>query len=178
MSATKRLTSLITNILQLSKLENQQLNLEYESIKLHDMLAETVLGYEELIEQKGIELDCDLDEVEVALPKSCLETVWSNLVSNSIKFTENGGKISIKLRKSGKNAVVEVADTGCGISPETGARIFDKFYQGDTSHSGEGNGLGLALVKRVIDLIGGEISVTSKVGEGSTFRVVLKGEQY
>ena len=82
------------------------------------------------------------------------------------------------MTKNGENAVVRITDTGCGISPETGARIFDKFYQGDTSRSGEGNGLGLALVKKVIDVLGGEISVTSEVGCGSTFTIVLKNLQY
>ena len=173
-SATKRLTSLVTNILKLNKLENQTLNLEYEKINLSEMLAEVVLSYEEIIDKKQIELECDFDEVEIVSCSSYLEIIWNNLLSNAIKFTENGGKITVKLKKDSSKVLFEVTDTGCGISQETGARIFDKFYQGDTSHSGEGNGLGLALVKKVIDIIGGEISVKSELGKGSTFRVVLK----
>ena len=103
-----------------------------------------------------------------------LSLVWNNLFSNAIKFTEPGGLVSLSLKTEGSLAIVTVSDTGCGISRETGAHIFEKFYQGDTSHAIQGNGLGLALVKRVIDIIGAEISVESEVGKGSTFIVKLK----
>lgn len=96
------------------------------------------------------------------------------LLSNAVKFTEQGG-ITLSLKMRDGNAVVRVADTGQGISPEVGRHIFEKFYQGDTSHAGEGNGLGLALVKKVIDLLGGEIAVESEAGKGSTFTVTLRG---
>lgn len=174
-SATTRLSDLVSNILRLNKLENQELSPEYEAVCLHEMLPEIILTYEELIDKKGLSLDCDLDEVTVVSAPSLLEIVFHNLVSNAIKFTDAGG-ITVTLREENGNAVVTVADTGCGISKETGARIFDKFYQGDTSHSGEGNGLGLALVKKVIDVLGGKISVSSAVGEGSRFTIVLKGK--
>lgn len=173
-SATKRLTNLITNVLKLNKLEHQELKLDYQNIRLDDMLSNAVLNFEELIEQKEIQIDCRLEEIEIYSSLSSLEIVWNNLLSNAIKFTDNGGKITVRSYKEKGDAIVEVSDTGCGISAETGARIFDKFYQGDTSHSQEGNGLGLALVKKVIDLIGGEISVKSELGKGSTFKVVLK----
>ena len=103
-----------------------------------------------------------------------LSLVWNNLFSNAIKFTEPGGTVGLKLRTDGAHAVVEVSDTGCGISQETAAHIFEKFYQGDTSHATQGNGLGLALVKRILDMTGGEISVESKPGEGSVFTVRLR----
>lgn len=181
--ATKRLTGLVTNILRLNKLENRALAPESETFSLDRMLAECVLHFEELIEQKALELTCDIEEnVCVHSAPSYLELVWNNLLSNAIKFTEQGGSIGVSLRTDGGNAVVSVTDSGCGISPEIGARIFDKFYQGETSHVGEGNGLGLAMVKRVIDVLGGEITVKSEVGKGSTFRIVLKnvvsGEHY
>ena len=174
LSATKRLSELVGNILKLNKLENQQLSTETENIRLDEMLAQAILSYEDLIEDKELEIECDFDEVNIVSAPSYLEMVWNNLISNAIKFTEKGGKISVSVKSDGKKSVVKVSDTGCGISPEAGARIFDKFYQGDTSHSQEGNGLGLALVKKVIDLIGGEISVSSELGKGSTFTIILK----
>ena len=172
-SASKRLTALVTNILKLNKLENQELTPEYEKVRLGDMLAETIVQFDELIESKNLELECDLDEVELVSCPNYLEIVWNNLLSNAIKFTDAGGKIFVSVKRAEGGAVVKVSDTGCGISPETGAHIFEKFYQGDTSHSKEGNGLGLALVKKVIDVIGGEITVESEEGKGSTFTLRL-----
>lgn len=173
-NASKRLTALITNILKLNKLENQEIKPEYEKINLTEMLAEIVLGYEELIESKGLELECDFEEdSKIISSPSYLEIVWNNLLSNAIKFTESGGKITVTLKKQDGRAVVKVSDTGCGISAETGKHIFEKFYQGDTSHSQEGNGLGLALVKKVIDITGGKIDVSSELGKGTTFIITL-----
>lgn len=172
--AAKRLTDLITNILRLNKMENREMIPAAEEIKLHDMLANVILQYEELIDRKGLELDCDLQEMILVSVPGYLEIVWNNLISNAIKFTENGGRIGVFLTKDGERAVVRVTDTGCGISPEVGARIFDKFYQGETSHAGEGNGLGLALVKKVIDVLGGSISVESEPGHGSAFTITLQ----
>ncbi len=174
-SATKRLTNLITNVLKLNKLEHQELNVEFKEIKLHDMLAETILNFEEIIDKKELIIDCQLNEVTINSSDVLLEIVWNNLISNAIKFTDNTGKITIKVNRVLEDVIVEVSDTGCGISKETGEHIFEKFYQGDTSHSLEGNGLGLALVKKVIDIIGGEIFVSSELGKGTTFKVILKG---
>lgn len=172
--ASKRLTALVTNILKLNKLENQEIKPEYETVNLTEMLAETVLSFEEWIEKKGLTLDCDLDEVTLVSATSYLEIVWNNLLSNAIKFTDAGGVIGVSLKRENSWYTVRISDTGCGISPETGKHIFEKFYQGDTSHAQEGNGLGLALVKKVIDVLGGEISVESEQGNGSTFIVRLK----
>ncbi len=102
--------------------------------------------------------------------------VWNNLFSNAMKFTEAGGTISLTLKTEGDFALVRVKDTGCGISRKVGARMFDKFYQGDTSHATQGNGLGLALVKRIIDITGSDISVESELGKGSTFTVRMERE--
>ena len=136
------------------------------------------MAFESIIENKKIELNCDFDEVSVFSSKSLLEIVWNNLISNAIKFTPNGGKIDVLLKQKDKNVEVSVKDTGLGMTSEVGARIFEKFYQGDTSHASAGNGLGLALVKKVIDILGGEISVQSEIGKGSTFTILLKGVVY
>ena len=177
LQATGRLNDLITNILRLNKLEHQELKPEIERLDLAEALGEIVLGFEDIIEKKKLQLACDLEEnVYVYSSKNYLDIVWGNLLSNAVKFTEEGGMVEVKLRKEGNKAVVCVSDTGCGISAEAGARIFEKFYQGDTSHSGEGNGLGLALVKKVIDVLGGEISVVSEEGKGSAFTVKLQVE--
>lgn len=174
-NASKRITDLITNVLKLNKLENQEIQEKHERFSLTESLCETVLSFESLIEKKNLQLYCDFDDVTVISSRSLLEIVWNNLLSNAVKFTPDGGKIHVALQQSGKDVRVIVSDTGCGISPEIGARIFEKFYQGDTSHSVQGNGLGLALVKKVIDIIGGEISVESEPDKGSSFSVLLKG---
>lgn len=176
-SASEKLTALVINILKLNKLEHQEINPDSEYVDLTANLSASVVEFEELVEKKGIELVCDIREgVTVYSSASYLNIVWNNLLSNAVKFTPDGGVISVGLKVENGFALVSVSDTGCGISAETGKRIFEKFYQGDTSHSQEGNGLGLALVKKVIDIIGGKISVSSEVGKGTCFRVTLKAE--
>lgn len=171
---TKKLTDLITNILKLNRLENQQIYPEKKEYNLTEQLCECLLGFEYAWEKKNLEIETELEEdVYVCEDAELLSLVWNNLFSNAVKFSEEGGKIGLSLKKENGRAIVSVSDTGCGISPEVGARIFDKFYQGDTSHATQGNGLGLALVKRVIDITGGEIGVSSVPGKGTTFTVRL-----
>lgn len=170
---SKRLTALVTNILKFNKLENQQIVTATEDVKVNAQLEELIVGYIDIIEEKDIELEVDLQEVIVNSVAGYLEIVWSNLLSNAIKFTESGGKIKVSAKLVDGRAVVSVSDSGCGMTPETGKRIFEKFYQGETSHTQEGNGLGLALVKKVIDKLGGSISVSSELGKGSTFTVTV-----
>ncbi len=177
-AASKRITDLITNILKLNKLENQEIQEKHEAFNLTEALAENVVEFETIIEKKNLELNCDFDEVMIFSSKSLLEIVWNNLISNAIKFTPDGGKINILLKRKDKNVEIKVSDTGCGMTNETGERIFEKFYQGDTSHSTQGNGLGLALVKKVIDILGGEIAVQSEINKGSTFTIILKDVVY
>lgn len=177
-AASKRITDLITNILKLNKLENQEIQEKHEAFNLTEALAENVVEFETLIEKKNLELNCDFDDVTIFSSKSLLEIVWNNLISNAIKFTPDGGKIDITLKRKDKNVEIKVIDTGCGMTSETGAKIFEKFYQGDTSHATQGNGLGLALVKKVIDILGGEISVQSELNKGSTFTILLKDVVY
>ncbi|MDE6665044.1 MAG: HAMP domain-containing histidine kinase [Ruminococcus sp.] len=170
-----RLANLITNILKLNKLENQQIYPQTESYNLSEQLCECLLGFETIWEQKNLELDADIDEdIIINADDELLSLVWNNLFSNAIKFTDNGGRIFVGLKKENDYAVVTVSDTGCGMSAETGKHIFEKFYQGDTSHASKGNGLGLALVKKVVDITDGEISVQSELGKGSTFTVKLR----
>ncbi len=173
--ASKKLDDLISNILKLNKLENQAIKPDNVKFCLTETLAQSVLAYENICENKNIEIDCDFDDVWLFSSESMLEIVFNNIVSNAVKFTDNGGKITVTLKQDGEYAIVSVKDTGCGMNKETGARIFDKFYQGDTSHSQEGNGLGLALVKKVINVLGGEISVDSELNKGSTFTIKVKG---
>lgn len=174
---TKRLSSLVMNILKLNKLENQQIYPNVEKYYLGEQLCECMLEFEALWEDKNIEIEVDIEEdAQIEADKELLSLVWHNLLSNALKFTEKDGKVTLALHLDEKYAYVEVKDTGCGMDAETGKNIFKKFYQGDTSHATKGNGLGLALVKRVIDICGGEIAVSSQLGEGSTFTVKLRRE--
>lgn len=174
-NASKRISDLIMNILKLNKLENQEIQEKKEKFNLTDSLADNILEFENVIENKNIELECDFDDVTIVSSESLLEIVWNNLLSNAFKFTDKGGKVTVSLKRQNRNVIVCFSDTGCGITSDVGAHIFEKFYQGDFSRATQGNGLGLALVKRVIDILGGEISVQSEVGKGSTFSILLKG---
>lgn len=171
----RRLASLVTNILRLNKLENQQIYPNAATYDLGEQLRECLLGFEDAWEQKGLCIETDVEDgVLVHTDAELLSLVWNNLFSNAIKFTDAGGTVGLALHARGPDAVVEVRDTGCGISPEVGRHIFEKFYQGDPSHATRGNGLGLALVRRVVDIVGGSITVSSEVGRGSRFTVVLR----
>ncbi len=172
---SRRLADLITNILKLNRLENQQIYPAAKRYNLGEQLAGCLLDFESTWEKKNIDIKTDLEEdVFVESDDELLSLVWNNLFSNALKFTEAGGTVSVTLKTEGAYAAVRVADNGCGISPETGKHIFEKFYQGDTSHAAQGNGLGLALVKRVADIVGGDISVESEVGKGSIFTVKIR----
>lgn len=175
-SASRRLSELITNILRLNKLENQQIFPDSAAFNLGEQLRECLLGFEDLWEKKNLTIETDIDDVTTQADAELLSLVWNNLFSNAVKFTEHGGKISVSLKIDGDDALIQVSDTGCGIPPDVGQHIFDKFYQGDSSRAASGNGLGLALVKRVIDIMGGDISVKSTAGQGSTFTVRLRGD--
>lgn len=141
-------------------------------------ICECAVQFEELWEKKNIDFEADLeDRVMLEADAGLLELVWTNLLSNAMKFTPEGGTIRLSQSSDETNVTVCVSDTGCGMTPETMKHIFDKFYQGDTSHATEGNGLGLPLVQRILQLSDGTISVQSKPGEGSTFTVVLPKKQ-
>ena len=173
--AARKLAQLITNILKLNKLENQQIFPQPKEFDLSEQLCECLLVFEDAWEAKNLEIETDIEEdVRIKSDPELLSLVWNNLISNAVKFTPDGGTISLSLKTEGSSVVVQVRDTGCGMKPEVGQNIFEKFYQGDTSHATQGNGLGLALVKRVVDILSGEIGVQSVYGEGSTFTVRFK----
>lgn len=174
-AATKRLSILVTDILQLSRLENQKIVANKKSYNLSEQLCRCMLGFEQVWEDKNIELNSDLDDgLELNSDENLLDIVWNNLISNALKFTPENGTVEIMAKKSDGYAVVTVKDNGCGMSDHDVKHIFDKFYQADTSHATKGNGLGLALVKEIITLIQGEITVDSSQGIGSVFTVKLK----
>lgn len=173
-ASSQRLASLVTNILKLNKIENQVIQLNAEPYDLCRQLSECALAFEGAWEQKQIEFAADLDDrLMIRADEDMLEIVWNNLFSNAVKFTEPGGKIQLKQTSSVDFVTVSISDTGCGMDEQTKKHVFDKFYQGDTSHFQEGNGLGLALVWKVVELEGGNISVESIPGEGTTFTVHL-----
>jgi signal transduction histidine kinase len=173
--AARKLAQLITNILKLNKLENQQIFPQPKEFDLGEQLCECLLGFEDAWEAKNLEIETDIeDDVRIKSDPELLSLVWNNLISNAVKFTPDGGAIGLSLKTENSSVVVQVRDTGCGMKPEVGQHIFEKFYQGDTSRATQGNGLGLALVKRVVDILNGEIGVQSIYGTGSTFTVKFK----
>ena len=173
--AARRLSNMMTNILKLNRLENQRIYPNLTTFDLGEQLCESLLQYESTWERKNIEIETDIAEgVLVSADAELLSLVWNNLFSNAFKFTEDGGRVSLTLMADEGYATVKVTDTGCGMSAEVGAHIFEKFYQGDTSRATEGNGLGLPLVKRVVDILQGEIGVESTVGIGTTFTVKIR----
>jgi len=174
---SNKLSNLVSNILKLNKLEHQSLLPEKTNFNIGESLREIILQYEPLFDKKQIQLVCDIDDINFSIDSSLLEIIFNNLISNAIKFTDDKGQINISLKEQSDNVIFSVKDNGCGINQETGKHIFEKFYQGDTSHQSEGNGLGLALVKKVIDIIGGKIEVVSEQDKGSTFTVKFIKEQ-
>ena len=173
--SSRRLADMMTNILKLNRLENQQIYPNPTKFDLGEQLCESLLQYESVWERKNIEIETDIAEnVFVCADQELLLLVWNNLFSNAFKFTDEGGRVKLTLSADEKYATVKVSDTGCGMSAEIGAHIFEKFYQGDSSHATQGNGLGLALVKRVVDIMQGEIGVESSVGVGTTFTVRIR----
>lgn len=180
--SARRLSDLISNILKLNKLEKQTIPLSAETYDVCAQLAECALQFEDTWEQKALDFDADMeDRAEIAADPSLMELVWNNLFSNAVKFTEPGGNIILREVSDDANVYVSVCDTGCGMNEETKKHIFEKFYQGDTSHATAGNGLGLALAYRVLQLNNFQILVDSMPGEGSVFTVIMpragKGEE-
>ncbi len=171
LESTKRLSYLTGNILKLSKLENQQIISEKQQFSLDEQLRQAVLLLEPFWDKKNLIMDIDLSEVYFYGSEELLFQVWTNLLSNAIKFTPKGGSISIRLEQGIHDIHVDIQDTGIGMTEEVQSHIFDKFYQGEKNRNMEGNGLGLALVKKIIELCDGTISVKSQPDHGSVFTV-------
>jgi signal transduction histidine kinase len=171
--ASQKLSTLVSNILKLNKLENQGIMPEARAFNLDEQIRRCAVGFEELWESKNINFNAELEEITVCYDENMLEIVWNNLISNAIKFTGPCGTISIKLQARGGCVYASISDTGCGMDEDTQKRVFDKFFQGDTSRAQEGNGLGLALVKQIVTLLDGTVTVESRPEQGSTFTVCL-----
>ncbi len=172
--ASRRLSALVTNILQVNLLENQKIKPALHPFNLSEALCRCILNYESELDEKEIELYTDLDQdLSLTSDENLLDMVWNNLLSNAVKFTPPRGKIRVMMQQEGDSATVKITDSGCGIDGKSIRRIFDKFYQADPSHATQGNGIGLTLTKRIIDLLEGEILAESMPGVSSAFTVKL-----
>ncbi len=172
--SSKKMTELISNVLKINQLENQQIPTDSKPYNLSEQLCECLLNFEDIWESKNIEIVTDIEEdIIVNSDPQLFGIVWNNLFSNAFKFTADGGTVTVNLSQGKKYAIVQVSDTGCGISDDQTELIFDKFYQCDTSRSSDGNGLGLALVKRIINITNSIIKVDSVINEGTTFTVKI-----
>ena len=176
LTSTHRLGDLVNNILLLSKIDNQSFPAERVAYRLDEQLRQALLLHERKWSEKEIELDVDLAPVTYTGPESLMMHVWSNLIDNAIKFDPPGGLLRMRLQEQDGAITVEISDSGEGMTEEQLTHIFDRFYQADGSHQREGNGLGLALVKRILEAVDGEIKVKSTPGQGSTFTVTLRRE--
>ena len=170
---SSRLSNLLTNILALSKLENQEEILNKSNYRIDEQLRKCVLLLEEKWQKKNIEFDIEMSKNTYYGCEPLLDQVWFNIIDNAIKYSDDKGKIAISLMSGENNITVTISDNGTGMTDEVKKHIFEKFYQADGSRKAEGNGLGLSLVKRIVDLCGGEISVESQVGKGTKFMVIL-----
>ena len=170
---TQRISSLIGSVLLLSKLENQSIVSNKTQFDLDEQIRKSILALESIWEPKEIEFDIELDDTNYIGNEALLHHIWDNLISNAIKFSNHGGEVSIRLQNFEDQVIFTISDKGIGISEEVQKHLFDKFYQGDTSHKQEGNGLGLALVKKIIDLEDGMIFVSNNEDKGCTFTVIL-----
>ena len=169
---TKRLSSLVSNILLLSKIENQTIQTHKEPYGLDEQIRESIVSLENAWEEKEIELDVELDDIEYNGNETMMRHVWSNLIGNAIKFSPEKGTVKIRLQDKENKYVFIIENQGPALSNDTLKHLFDKFYQADSSHKEEGNGLGLALVKRILAIEGGEISAQNISG-GCRFTVTL-----
>ena len=173
-SNIKKLTNLTSNILSLSKIENQQIVPDKTEFLLDEQIRQSILFLEPEWRKKNIDFNLSLPKTKIYGSAELLSQVWQNLIGNAIKFSNQDGKVSIEITQQESIVSVRISDNGIGMNEEIMKHIFDKFYQGDKSHTSEGNGLGLTLVSRILKISDGEISVSSKENKGTTFVVTLK----
>ena len=172
-SESERLSRLSSNVLLMSSLESKDRITEISEYCLGEQLRRTVLLLEPQLHKKQISVDIDADDVRIVADEEILSHLWINIIGNAIKFSPDNSIIMITLESIGSNASVTIKDHGIGMDDEVKKRIFDKFYQGDQSRATEGNGLGLSLVKRILELVNGSIEVESELGGGTVFTVLL-----
>ena len=170
---TRRLSDLVGNILLLSKVNNQTISLKASTFRLDEQVRQSILALESKWEKKEIEFDIDLDEIEHTGYENLLSHVWLNLIDNAVKFSPQNGQIRIRLKQLAGSVTFSIWDNGLPIPEADIDRIFNKFYQGDNSHASEGNGLGLALVRKIVAAAHGTINVTSSEDAGTEFVVAL-----
>lgn len=174
---SKRLSNLSEDILNLSRMESSSILTNVGAVDVAEGLRRSIAIVEPNADEKNIAINVDIDEAELIGNADYLSQLWTNILQNAVKFTPENGRIDVSLKSAQdtKNRTVTctVSDNGCGMDETTRAHLFERFYQGDTSHAQEGNGLGLALCKRIVDLHGGTIRVKSALGKGSTFIVTL-----
>jgi signal transduction histidine kinase len=171
-----RLLRLINDLLDLAKIEAGKTRLRYESIDLISFLKSVLLPFHVLAEQKRIRLSLEGAEgTPILADAEKIDVVFQNLISNALKFTSDGGEVTVRVSEDSSCIFVEIADTGVGISPKDLGMIFDRFAQADSTGIRRfgGTGIGLSLVKETVEIHGGNISVTSTPGKGSSFRIAL-----
>lgn len=173
-SESERLSKLTSNVLKLSKIDNQDISIVKEKFSLDEQIRCVILILERSWSEKDLKLNIDLEKINIVQNEDLLQQVWLNLIENAIKFSSVGGEVTIKLTSDEENSYVEVTDNGAGMSEEIQKHIFEKFYQGDKSHLVDGNGLGLTLVKKIVELCSGDIYINSELGKGTTFTIKIK----
>ena len=171
-----KMTTLVSNVLKISKLDNNGVKLNKKNYRLDEQIRQCILSFNDEIDKKDISFDIMLEECIIYADENILEQVWLNLIGNAIKFSHKGGQIKIRLKNKDKIKVL-IEDYGIGMSEETKERIFDRFYQGETSHNSQGNGLGLTIVNKIIKLCEGEIYVDSEINKFTRFTIFLKKEK-
>ncbi len=170
---SQRLSELVGNVLLLSRIDNQAIETKSEKFRIDEQIRQSILMLEPKWTEKNVELDVDLEQIVYEGNRSLMMHVWNNLIGNAIKFTPHGTTVKIRLSQSDSGTLFTVEDEGEGISEKAKNHIFDKFYQADSSHKQEGNGLGLSLVKRILDMTGGSITTENLEGKGCIFTVII-----
>lgn len=176
-NATQGLSSIIGNLLEIANLSHPSTVLETQVFSLDEQLRHIVALLMPQIERKPLSYDVDLEPVDIDANKNLLADVWMNLLTNALKYTDAGGSMSISLERRSQQAIVKVADTGCGMTQHQMKHAFDRFYQGDSSHAKEGSGLGLAIVKAAVKKHNGTVSIASELRKGTTITVIVPLKQ-